>query len=103
MALSNKLNEPKHDRDQNFILFYSFFVLHYKLIDWQNVWNQIKFKARYREVRNDYYVKKKKKKLESYICLNNAKFRNYHFFDKNTRAKEDKQIQCVNECYYQQK
>lgn len=25
LALSNKLNEPKHDRDQNFILFYSFF------------------------------------------------------------------------------
>lgn len=48
-------------------------------------------------------LKKKKKKLESYICLNNAKFRNYHFFDKNTRAKEDKQIQCVTECYYQQK
>lgn len=63
---------------------------------------KIKLQARYRGMKS-LLCKKKKKKLESYICLNNAKFRNYHFFDKNTRAKEDKQIECVNECYYQQK
>lgn len=59
---------------------------------------EVKLQARYSGKKSFVCKKKKKKKSSSlipYVFTNNKKYRNCYFFDKITRAKQDKLIQCV--------